>query len=233
MAIQIQLRHDTAANWTSANPTMAQGEVGTETDTAKIKIGNGSTAWNSLPYVAAVSTIGGLNATAQLLITGISGSDFTIVSAGSGHTFNIPTAGLNARGVMSSGDYGIFNRNKSRSFGITIDGGGSVPSTGFKGVFRPNYSGQITKTTILASAPLDTTGYAIIDIYKDSFANYRPTISDKITAATPPTLSGVASEQTTLTGWITSFSAGDVFGFDLTATGTLTKFTLIVDTIVS
>jgi len=50
MAILIQLRHDTAANWTSANPTLAEGEAGIETDTGKIKFGNGSTAWNSLSY---------------------------------------------------------------------------------------------------------------------------------------------------------------------------------------
>jgi hypothetical protein len=50
MADLIQLRRDTAANWTSINPTLAQGEPGLETDTGKIKYGNGSTAWNSLGY---------------------------------------------------------------------------------------------------------------------------------------------------------------------------------------
>jgi hypothetical protein len=50
MAVQIQLRNDTAANWTSSNPTLAQGEMGVETDTLKFKIGNGSTAWTSLAY---------------------------------------------------------------------------------------------------------------------------------------------------------------------------------------
>lgn len=50
MPIQIQLRRDTAANWTSANPTLAAGELGLETDTARYKIGNGSTAWASLSY---------------------------------------------------------------------------------------------------------------------------------------------------------------------------------------
>jgi multidrug efflux pump subunit AcrA (membrane-fusion protein) len=47
----IQIRRDTAANWTSANPTLAQGELGVETDTDKIKIGDGSTAWTSLGYI--------------------------------------------------------------------------------------------------------------------------------------------------------------------------------------
>ena len=50
MAVQIQLRRDTAANWTSNNPTLAQGEFAIETDTDKYKIGDGSTAWTSLSY---------------------------------------------------------------------------------------------------------------------------------------------------------------------------------------
>jgi hypothetical protein len=50
MAIQIQLRNDTGANWESANPTLASGEVGVEIDTNKMKIGVGNVAWNDLPY---------------------------------------------------------------------------------------------------------------------------------------------------------------------------------------
>ena len=49
---QIQIRRGTAAQWTSANPTLASAEFGYETDTGKFKIGDGSTAWNSLGYKA-------------------------------------------------------------------------------------------------------------------------------------------------------------------------------------
>lgn len=56
MAQQIQLRNDTAANWTTANPILATGEMGIESDTAKYKIGNGSTAWTSLAYSSLPST---------------------------------------------------------------------------------------------------------------------------------------------------------------------------------
>lgn len=48
--IQLQFRRDTAANWTSSNPTLLAGELGLETDTLAVKLGNGSTAWNSLAY---------------------------------------------------------------------------------------------------------------------------------------------------------------------------------------
>ena len=50
MATQIQLRRDTASNWTSNNPTLAAGEFGWESDTNRFKIGTGSAAWNSLGY---------------------------------------------------------------------------------------------------------------------------------------------------------------------------------------
>lgn len=46
----IQLRHDTSTNWTTYNPILLEGEVGVETDTNKIKIGDGTTAYNSLDY---------------------------------------------------------------------------------------------------------------------------------------------------------------------------------------
>jgi hypothetical protein len=50
---QIQIRRGTASQWTSANPTLASGEFGYESDTGKFKLGDGSTAWNSLGYKGA------------------------------------------------------------------------------------------------------------------------------------------------------------------------------------
>lgn len=52
MSVIIQLRGDTAANWVIANPVLAEREMAIETDTELYKIGNGVTAWNSLPYTA-------------------------------------------------------------------------------------------------------------------------------------------------------------------------------------
>jgi hypothetical protein len=46
----IQIRRDTAANWTSINPILASGEIGFETDTSKIKVGTGSANWAALSY---------------------------------------------------------------------------------------------------------------------------------------------------------------------------------------
>jgi hypothetical protein len=59
---QIQVRRGTAAQWTSTNPTLAAGEFGFETDTNKLKCGNGSTAWNSLAYINNDGDITGVTA---------------------------------------------------------------------------------------------------------------------------------------------------------------------------
>jgi len=61
MAIKIQLRRDIAANWTSNNTLLLNGEVGIETDTLKLKVGNGIDRWNSLPgYILSPGLPGGV-----------------------------------------------------------------------------------------------------------------------------------------------------------------------------
>jgi hypothetical protein len=50
MAVQIQFRNDTAAAWTSADPILAEGELGIEKDTDQFKIGNGVDSWADLAY---------------------------------------------------------------------------------------------------------------------------------------------------------------------------------------
>ena len=50
MAVQIQLRNDTAANWAAADPILAQGEMGLESDTRLFKIGDGESTWSELEY---------------------------------------------------------------------------------------------------------------------------------------------------------------------------------------
>jgi hypothetical protein len=55
MAVRIQLRRDTAANWVSANPTLRAGEIGIETDTLKFKVGNGTSTWTQITAYANVT----------------------------------------------------------------------------------------------------------------------------------------------------------------------------------
>lgn len=78
MPVQIQLRRDTSANWESENPTLALGEPGLETDTGRLKYGDGSTAWNSLAYAAAPN----------VTVRAITGND-TPTNADSGARLNV------------------------------------------------------------------------------------------------------------------------------------------------
>jgi hypothetical protein len=82
MADIIQLRRDTAANWTSADPTLAQGELGIETDTLKIKIGDGVTEWTSLPYYETPSTAGTVESVALSVPTGLEVSGSPVTTTG-------------------------------------------------------------------------------------------------------------------------------------------------------
>lgn len=73
MAVRIQFRRGTASQWTSANPTLSAGEFGFETDTGQFKIGNGSSGWASLTYLAS-GTITGVTAGTGLTGGGTSGN---------------------------------------------------------------------------------------------------------------------------------------------------------------
>lgn len=67
MAATIQLRRGTASQWTAANPVLATGEPGYESDTGKFKIGNGSTAWTSLSYATSTN----LDSLTDVVITSV------------------------------------------------------------------------------------------------------------------------------------------------------------------
>ena len=73
MAI-IQLRRGTAAQWTAANTVLAAGELGLETDTNKIKVGDGVVAWNTLDYnVSSGSTVADITVGADAAPSGTGG----------------------------------------------------------------------------------------------------------------------------------------------------------------
>jgi len=71
---RIKLRRDIASDWTANNPTLLAGEVGIDTTNNKIKIGTGSTPWNSLAYATLTPTE--INA----LITGLQGQIDSLAS---------------------------------------------------------------------------------------------------------------------------------------------------------
>ena len=75
---QIQIRRGTAAQWSSANPILASGEFGYETDTGYFKIGDGTTTWNSL------QVLNGVTASATAVFT-----NKTFDTAATGNVFKI------------------------------------------------------------------------------------------------------------------------------------------------
>jgi hypothetical protein len=94
--------------------------------------------------------------------------------------------------------------------GYTIDGNGTVIVTGIAGSgIRVPFAGTINSVTLLA----DISGSIKVDILKDTYSNYIFTSGSICASALPALSSAVKYEDTTLTGWTTSFSAGDVFRF--------------------
>ncbi|MBU2060165.1 MAG: hypothetical protein KKB38_20840, partial [Gammaproteobacteria bacterium] len=84
-----------------------------------------------------------------------------------------------------------------------IDGGGSAITTGLKGFIELPWAGTIERVSLLA----DQSGSIVIDIWKDTYANFPPTDADSITASAPPTISSATkAEDETLTGWTTAVS---------------------------
>lgn len=98
----ITLRKDTAANWTNINPILLAGEIGIETNTNKIKIGNGNSTWTALSYFsgstgAAVPSGG----TTDQLLAKNSNTDYDLKwmsrpSAATHYTVSVPASGWSA-----------------------------------------------------------------------------------------------------------------------------------------
>lgn len=61
--VKFRIRRDTSANWTTADPVLALGEPGLETDTRRTKYGDGATAWTGLSYSVSSVSWGGIGGT--------------------------------------------------------------------------------------------------------------------------------------------------------------------------
>jgi hypothetical protein len=117
----------------------------------------------------------------------------------------------------------------SKSIGITIDGGGSTITTGVKGFVVAPANCTISSATLLSTDASVTSGSIVVDVWKDTYASYPPTVADTITASAKPTLSSATkSQDSTLTGWTTSVTAGDILGFKVDSVTTLTRASLFL-----
>ena len=120
----------------------------------------------------------------------------------------------------------LANSATGAAIGYAIDGGGAAITTGTltPGLSIP-FACIINSVTLLANA----TGSIVVDIWKDSYANYPPTVADSICGSAKPTLSSaIKSEDTTLTGWTTAIAAGDILMFNVDSASTVQSVNLIL-----
>jgi hypothetical protein len=108
---------------------------------------------------------------------------------------------------------------------FVIDGGGASITTGVKGDLTIPFACTILEWTLLG----DQSGSIVVDIWKDTYANYPPLVGDSITASAKPTISTATKGQSsTLTGWTNSgaISAGDILRFNVDSVTSLQRVTL-------
>jgi len=109
---------------------------------------------------------------------------------------------------------------------LVFDGGGVGLALGYAGDVQIPFAATIKSWTLLA----DQTGSVVIDIWKDVYANYPPTVADTITAsALPQIVSGLKATDSTLTGWNKTINAGDTLRFNINSTSGIHQVTLILD----
>ena len=126
------------------------------------------------------------------------------------------TAGRSGSGGVSAASAIIF----------VIDGGGSTILAGIKGDIYIPFNFVVTSAKLLA----DQTGSIIVDIWKDTYANYPPTVADKITGSTPPTIAAATkSTDATLSGWTTTIPADSILRFNVNNVTSLQRVTVILN----
>jgi len=147
---RIQLRNDTAANWTTSDPTLQAGELGHETDTGKFKIGTGLLAWTSLSYASILPGVAAIvdadiNASAGIVDTKLA----TISTAGKVSGTAITSGNISTSGTVLT----------SNSLGYTTGAGGTVTQLTSKAtaVTLDTVTGQITTSNAALAASVEVT----------------------------------------------------------------------------
>jgi len=96
-------------------------------------------------------------------------------------------------------------------------------TTGIKGDLVIPFNATIVEWSLLA----DQTGSAVVDIWKNTYANYPPTSGNSITGSAKPTItSSNKGQSSTLTGWTTTVTAGDILRFNIDSVSTIQRLSI-------
>jgi hypothetical protein len=153
MAVKIQFRRSTAAEWASANPTLSIGELGLETDTGKFKVGNGSNSWTTLAYSSGTTGPAGTIAIGTTTTSAAGGSavvNNSGTSTAATLNFTIPRGSTGPTGPTGP----IGSTGPTGAQGDSITGPTGAPST----VTGPTGPAGATGPTGATGAPSNVTG---------------------------------------------------------------------------
>lgn len=130
-------------------------------------------------------------------------------------------AGTTTDDVVTLGQLDNF---QAQTIAFVIDGGGAEIADGVAGDLQIGFACTITGWTLLA----DQSGSIVVDIWKDTYANYPPTAADSITSAAKPTITAATKGTGSPTGWITSISAGDTLRFNVDSCNVIQRCTVVL-----
>jgi hypothetical protein len=166
--LTLQFRRGTSTQWSSVNPTLANGELAIETDTRLFKIGNGVTGWNLLPYggLQGYTGVTGFTGFTGLGSTGVTGFQGTQgpTGPGGGGGGSVSITGSTAYGnilTVATGGAGIFGNSNFVVAGVTgfVGIGTTTPATQLdvnggvtiRNGYRPIYSNVTTSNLTVAA----------------------------------------------------------------------------------
>jgi len=202
-----------------------QGGTGAVTaSAARANLGAAQSGGNS-----DITSLNGLT-TPLTLSQGGTGANLTAgagkLAYSTGSALALSAVGTTGQYLVSAGTSAPTWQSQTVAVTYVIDGGGAIFSTGVKGYLQIPFAGTITSVTLLA----DQTGSVVMDIWKDTYASFPPTVADSICASAKPTITATSkSTDSTLTGWTTSIAAGDILAFNVDSVSTITRVSLILN----
>lgn len=120
-------------------------------------------------------------------------------------------------------DVNMPSTTEAGSLNYIIDGGGSVITPGLKSFVEWGFKAKIKGWTILADVP----GDIVVDVWRDSYGNYQPTVADTIAGTEKPTLvADFKNQDLSLSSFNTIVAKGDIWGFNVESVSAVKRVTI-------